>query len=177
MVAGFQPGENQNPLPRAAGRFDHHPPLAGRRQRRLLQEDPQTRVREPPPGMPPLRPLCPLRPPGPAQRRHLRPGAGWTPGLNPGWLNPDEPQLLCRTRKKRIPMWTEYQRHSVRTRKKKSRGGQSTNSRGTIRCFLLLAAPFRCSAPVFHPGSPAKIVSTPYIYRDELPISITHFWL
>ena len=27
-VAGFQPGENQNPLPRAAGRFDHHPPLA-----------------------------------------------------------------------------------------------------------------------------------------------------
>ena len=28
MVAGFQPGENQNPLPRAAGRFDHHPPLA-----------------------------------------------------------------------------------------------------------------------------------------------------
>ena len=26
MVAGFQPGENQNPLPRAAGRFDHHPP-------------------------------------------------------------------------------------------------------------------------------------------------------
>ena len=27
MVAGFQPGENQNPLPRAAGRFDHHPPL------------------------------------------------------------------------------------------------------------------------------------------------------
>ena len=28
MVAGFQPGANQNPLPRAAGRFDHHPPLA-----------------------------------------------------------------------------------------------------------------------------------------------------
>ena len=28
MVAGFQPRENQNPLPRAAGRFDHHPPLA-----------------------------------------------------------------------------------------------------------------------------------------------------
>ena len=28
MVAGFQPGENQNPLPRAVGRFDHHPPLA-----------------------------------------------------------------------------------------------------------------------------------------------------
>ena len=29
-------------------------------------------VREPPPGMPQLRPLCP---PGPAQRRHIRPGA------------------------------------------------------------------------------------------------------
>ena len=38
-----------------------------------------------------------------------------------------------------------------RTRKKKSRGGQSTNSRGVIRCFLLLAASFRCSEPVFHP--------------------------
>ena len=94
MVAGFQPGENQNPLPRAAGRFDHHPPLQGRRQRRLLQADPQTRVREPPPGMPPLRPLCPPRP---AQRRHIRPGAEWIPG----GLNPDEPQLLCRTRKKK----------------------------------------------------------------------------
>ena len=43
--------------------------------------------------------------------------------------------------------------------------------------FFLLAASFRCSAPVFHPGSPSKIVSTPYIYRDELPISLTHFWL
>ena len=43
--------------------------------------------------------------------------------------------------------------------------------------FFLLAASFRCSEPVFHPGSPSKIVSTPYIYRDELPISLTHFWL
>ena len=152
MVAGFQPGENQNPLPRAAGRFDHHPPLPGRRQRRLLQADPQTRVREPPPGMPPLRPLCPPRP---AQRRHIRPGAKWTPG----GLNPDEPQLLCRTRKK------------------KSRCGPSSNPRGVIQCFFPLAAPFRCSEPVFHPGSPSKIVPTPYICRDELPILITHFWL
>ena len=146
------------------------PPLQGRRQRRLLQADPQTRVREPPPGLPTMRPLCP---PGPAQRRHIRPGAEWIPGE----LNPDEPQPLCRTRKKRIPMWTEYQRHSVRTRKKKSRCGASTNSRGVIRCFLLLAASFRCSEPVFHPGSPSTIVSTPYICRDELPISLTYFWL
>ena len=43
--------------------------------------------------------------------------------------------------------------------------------------FFLLAASFRCSAPVFHPGSPSKIVSTPYIYRNELPISLTYFWL
>ena len=43
--------------------------------------------------------------------------------------------------------------------------------------FFLLAASFRCSAPVFHPGSPSTIVSTPYIYRDELPISLTYFWL
>ena len=43
--------------------------------------------------------------------------------------------------------------------------------------FFLLAASFRCSEPVFHPGSPSKIVSTPYIYRDELPISITNIWL
>ena len=42
---------------------------------------------------------------------------------------------------------------------------------------FLLAASFRCSEPDFHPGSPSKIVPTPYIYRDELPISITHFWL
>ena len=143
MVAGFQPGENQNPLPRAAGRFDHHPPLQGRRQRWLLQADPQTRVREPPPGMPTLRPLCPLYPPGPAQRRHIRPGAKWTPG----GLSPDEPQLLCRTRKKRIPMWTEYQRHPVRTRKKKSRCGPSTNSPGSssvlYRWQRLFAAPSR----------------------------------
>ena len=69
------------------------PPLPGRRQRRLLQADPQSGVREPPPGMPQLRPLCPPRS---AQRRHIRPGAEWTPGLNP-----DEPQLLCRTRKKK----------------------------------------------------------------------------
>ena len=95
------------------------PPLPGRRQRRLLQADPQPGVREPPPGMPQLRPLCP---PGPAQRRHIRLGAGSTPGLNP-----NEPQRFGRTRKKRIPMWTEYQRHSVRTRKKKSLCGPSTN--------------------------------------------------
>ena len=64
-----------------------------------------------------------------------------------------------------------------RTRKKKSRCGPSTNSRGVIRCFFCWQRSFRCSEPVFHPGSPSKIVSTPYIYRDELPISLTHFWL
>ena len=43
--------------------------------------------------------------------------------------------------------------------------------------FFLLAASFLCSTPVFHPGSPSEIVPTPYIYRDELPISLTYFWL
>ena len=131
------------------------PPLQGRRQRRLLQADPQTRVREPPPDMPTMRPLCPLCPPGPAQRRHIRPGAKWTPG----GLNPDDPQPFGKTRKKKIPMWAKWQfprGHPV---------------------FFLLAASFRCSAPVFYPGSPSKIVSTPYIYRDELPISITYILL
>ena len=151
MVAGFQPGENQNPLPRAAGRFDHHPPLPGRHQRRLLQEDPQPRVWEPPPGMPPLRPLCPQ---GPAQRRHIRPGAKWIPG----GLNPDEPQLLGRTRKK------------------KSRCGTSTNPRGVIQCFSV-GSVFSLLRAGFSPQLSATIVSTPYIYRDELPISITHFGL
>ena len=153
MVAGFQPGENQNPLPRAAGRFDHHPPLAGRRQRRLLQAeaDPQTRVREPPPGMPQLRPLCP---PGPAQRRHIRPGAKWTPG----GLNPDEPQLLCRTRKK------------------KNRCGPSTNSRWGAsqfprgQCFFcwqrLFAAPRRFFTPALRRKSfrPLIYIETNCLY-------------
>ena len=104
---------------------------------------------EPPPGMPQLRPLCP---PGPAQRRHIRPRAGSTPGLNS-----DEPQLLCRTRKRKslcgpstngIPvgresrntMWTDYQRHR-----------QSHNSRGSSRVFYrwhrLFSAPRRFFMP------------------------------
>ena len=48
---------------------------------------------------------------------------------------------------------------------------------GFVQCFLLMAASFLCSTPVFHAGSPPKIVSTPYICRDGLPISITHFGL
>ena len=166
MVAGFQPGENQNPLPRAAGRFDHHPPLpapgAASRSTAALVEPavgaaraapvartPPTpasasrstnRVREPPPGMPTMRPLCPPRP---AQRRHIRPGAKWIPG----GLNPDEPQLLCRTRKK------------------KSRCGQSTNSRGVIQCFFcwqrLFAAPRRFFTPALRRKS-----SRPLIYIE-----------
>ena len=43
--------------------------------------------------------------------------------------------------------------------------------------FFLLAASFLCSTLGFHPGSPSEIVPTPYIYRDELPISLTYFWL
>ena len=155
MVAGFQPGENQNPLPRAAGRFDHHPPLPGRRQRRLLQEDPQPRVWEPPPGMPPLRPL---RPPGPAQRRHLRPGAGWTPGLNP-----DELQPFCKTRKKKsrcgpstndIPSGPERRNPGV---------GQAAipeGSSGVFYCWQrLFAAPRRFFTPALRRKS-----SRPLIY-------------
>ena len=29
----------------------------------------------------------------------------------------------------------------------------------------------------FSPRLSVEIVSTPYIYRDELPISLTYFWL
>ena len=156
MVAGFQPGENQNPLPRAAGRFDHHPPLPGRRQRRLLQADPQTRVREPPPGMPPMRPLCPPRP---AQRRHIRPGAEWIPG----GLNPDEPQLLGKTRKKRIPMWTECI-PSGRERRKTD-VGQVAIPEGSSSVFFcwqrLFAAPSRFFTPALRRKS-----SRPLIYIE-----------
>ena len=178
MVAGFQPGENQNPLPRAAGRFDHHPPLAApgaaSRSTAALVEPavgaamaapvartpptpasasrPKPGVREPPPGMPPLRPLCPPRT---AQRRHIRPGAKWTPG----GLNPDEPQLLCRTRKKKF------------------RCGPSSNPRGVIQCFFRWQRLFAAPRRFFTPALRRKSFSTPYIYRDELPILITHFWL
>ena len=48
---------------------------------------------------------------------------------------------------------------------------------GFVQCFLLMASSFLCPAPVFHAGSPSKIVPTPYICRDELPISITYCWL
>ena len=43
--------------------------------------------------------------------------------------------------------------------------------------FFLLAASFRCSDAGFSPRLSVEIVSTPYIYRDELPISLTYFWL
>ena len=46
-----------------------------------------------------------------------------------------------------------------------------------VRCFLLMASSFLRSAPVFHAGSPSKIVPTPYICRDGLPLSFSHFWL
>ena len=149
------------------------PPLPGRRQRRLLQADPQSGVREPPPGMPQLRPLCPSRS---AQRRHIRPGAEWTPGLNP-----DEPQLLCRTRKKkslcgpstnRIPaghesrntMWTDYQRHR-----------QSHNSPGASGVFTNGIIFSLLQPEVFGASSPSKIVSILYKRAGGLPLSFFHF--
>ena len=76
--------------------------------------------------------------------------------------NPDVdrvPTAFRQDPKEEIPMWDKHQ------------------SPRSHPVFFLLAASFRCSAPFFHPGSPSKIVSTPYICRDELPISITHFWL
>ena len=132
------------------------PPMQGRRQRRLLQADPQTRVREPPPGMPQLRPLCPSRS---AQRRHIRPGAEWTPGLNP-----DEPQLLCRTRKK------------------KSLCGPSTNGidnhtipRGRP-VFLPMASSFLCSSRRFLvPALLRKSFRPLYKRAGGLPLSFFHF--
>ena len=57
-------------------------------------------------------------------------------------------------------MWAKYQ-----------------SPRDLIQCFFCWQRLFAAPTPVFHPGSPSKIVSTPYIYRDELPISLTYFWL
>ena len=138
------------------------PPLQGRRQRRLLQADPQTRVREPPPGLPPMRPLCPPRP---AQRRHIRPGAKWIPGWIPDGLNPDEPQLLLGTRKKRIPMWTEYQRHSVRTRKRNPGVEQEPIPEGSSSVFFRWQRLFDPPSRFFTPALSRKS-SRPLIYIE-----------
>ena len=48
---------------------------------------------------------------------------------------------------------------------------------GFVQCFLLMASSFLCSTPFCHAGSPSKIVSIPYICRDELPLSFSHCWL
>ena len=149
--------------------FDHHPPLQGRRQRRLLQADPQTRVREPPPGMPPMRPLCPPRS---AQRRHIRPGAKWIPG----GLNPDEPQLLCRTRKKKDP---DVDRVPTAFRQDPKEEipevGQAAIPEGSPSVFSVGSAFSMHPSRFFTPAPRRKSFSTPYICRDELPILITHF--
>ena len=56
-----------------------------------------------------------------------------------------------------------------------SRWGASGNSREVSQCFFCWQRLFAASAPVFYPGSPSKIVlDSLYIYRDELPISITY---
>ena len=46
---------------------------------------------------------------------------------------------------------------------------------GFVQSFLLMASSFLCSTPFFHAGSPSKIVSTPYAWRDGLPLSFSHF--
>ena len=124
------------------------PPLPGRRQRWLLQADPQSGVRKPPPGMPQLRPLCP---PGSAQRRHIRPGAEWTPR----GLNPDEPQLLCRTRKRKsqcgpstngIPVGRESRNPYV---DRVPTASTITQFPGFVQRFLPMAPSFLCSTPGF----------------------------
>ena len=133
------------------------PRLQGRRQRRLLQADPQTRVREPPPGLPPLRPLCPQ---GPAQRRHIRPGAKWIPRLNP-----DEPQLLCKTRKKKSRCGPSTNGIPSGPERRNPRGGSSSNSRGIIQRFFrwqrLFAHPRRFFTPALRRKS-----SRPLIYIE-----------
>ena len=57
-------------------------------------------------------------------------------------------------------------------------GGPTTRySAASVSVFFTVGIVFSLLHAVFHPGSPSKIVSTPYIYRDELLISITHCWL
>ena len=61
--------------------------------------------------------------------------------------------------RRKIPMWDKH---------------QSPRGHPVFFCWQrLFAAPRR----FFTPALRRKSFSTPYIYRDELPISITHFWL
>ena len=164
MVAGFQPGENQNPLPRAAGRFDHHPPLA----------------RTPP------TPASASRSTNPSTGTSTRYAAAaatvssevsittthqtWSKmdpkaeSRIPDRLNPDEPQLLCRTRKKKsrcgpstngIPSGPKEEIPS----------GSSSNPEGSSSVFYcwqrLFAAPRRFFTPALRRKS-----SRPLIYIE-----------
>ena len=74
--------------------------------------------------------------------------------------NPDVdrvPTAFRQDPKEEIPMWVKQQfprDHPV---------------------FFTVGSVFSLLRAGFSFGSPSKIVSTPYIYRDELPISIIHF--
>ena len=75
--------------------------------------------------------------------------------------NPDVdrvPTAFRQDPKEEIPMWAKHQSPRV------------------SQCFSV-GSVFSLLRAGFSPQLSAKIVSTPYIYRDELPISITHFWL
>ena len=61
--------------------------------------------------------------------------------------------------------------------RRKTDVGQVAIPEGSSSVFFRWQRLFDAPSRFFHPGSPSKIVSTPYIYRDELPILITHFWL
>ena len=176
MVAGFQPGENQNPLPRAAGRFDHHPPLAapgpGSRSTSALVEPAVGAAMAAHVARTPPTPASASRSTNPSTGTSTRfaddaatvsseastttthqTWSKWIPGGLPGELNLDpEPQLFGRTRKK------------------KSRCGPSTNSRGVIQCFFcwqrLFAAPSRFFTPALRRKSsrPLIYIETNYPY-------------
>ena len=55
--------------------------------------------------------------------------------------------------------------------------GQVPIPEGSSSVFYCWQRLFAAPGRFFTPGSPSKIVPTPYICRDALPISITYFWL
>ena len=55
--------------------------------------------------------------------------------------------------------------------------GQVAIPEGSSSVFFRWQRLFDAPRRFFTPALRRKIVPTPYIYRDELPISLTYFWL
>ena len=188
MVAGFQPGENQNPLPRAAGRFDHHPPLAapgpGSRSTSALVE-PAVGAAMAAPAVRTPTPASASRPTNPSTETSTRYAAA-AATVSSGASTTTTYQTWSRIDTRVEPTHQANQmNHSVSVGHERRNtnvdrvptASTITQFPGFVRCFLLMASSFLCSTPVFHAGSPPKIVSIPYICRDGLPLSFSHFWL